>query len=883
MEAFSTAQALASNFTLLAAAPLSVGIVGQGTSDDGAVVLTSAHATLDTDRLAYPFFIPEFTGAAACLQDTVLVAGAASACLAPGVVVGTRTPTPAPTMSVASGTISCGSAVAGDTTGATHVVGRVSGEHHYRLTVPHAREYTFETCEGSSFDTFLWLYAGDHLQASSTVIARNDDACDLQSRITRRLAAGEYTLIVEGYGSNTGSYMLSITCGDKEPTAAPTPTPTSFGHHPGGSTMTLSAPRDIGATGPSATIAFVLMSFSAFADIAGSTVMSATVGGVAHNTPFGNAAARMQFNLTAAAGDQVQAVDPCVYLDEEGDIGWRPTGCVHLGTDGSVVMCECNHLTSFAVLTDANRATGAGGGLSEGEQHTLTWFVFVCVGISIGCLTIVILVYAVSSELRTQAKVILLHLCIVYNLALILFLATATNEFDGDVCTGVGAALHFALLSTFLWMLAEGHHLHQTFVNVFSQRRAQEGRELAVYCSVAYGGPAVEVMLLLFLWPAAYERDDGICFLSKGKGAIWFFLGPALAVIALNVYVLVQVSREVWGLGVLNRSDSQTTEIIAKAKRAFKSSLAFGSILGITWVFGLLSLVVPSSVAFHYTFAVCNALGGLWILGFHLLMDPEVGKKVRMSSLGAMLGSDNGKKKPKKHHVVVIRRKKGSVKFNGSWSGTGTGTDRSVSSEGAPQRGSVASAETAETILKAPSSPSSPSFPDPPNGSNEYVESNPAARRPSGDRPAPGLSLKLLSSPHLGLVDNPALQSNPIIQVPLAGDPPNSGKPVTDGTYLDVSPRGRPGDEEMRSYSAGSFITEEPDDHSGGSAPEESNYSRGLAPEVTEYSVVSPVGAAPDGPTNGVATSSLGENTLTNATFAIADADPVGIGAWMGP
>ena len=316
------------------------------------------------------------------------------------------------------------------------------------------------------------------------------------------------------------------------------------------------------------------------------------------------------------------------------------------------------------------------------------------------------MVYTVASELRAEAKVIQLHLCIVYKLALILFLATATSAFDGDGCIAVGAALHFALLSTFLWMLAEGHHLHQTFVNVFSQRRAQEGRQIAVYCIVAYGGPAVGVLVLVFLWPAAYERDDGLCFLSMQKGAIWFFLGPALTVIALNVYVLVQVSREVWNLGVLDRSDSRTAEIITKTKRAFKSSLAFGSILGITWVFGLLSLVVPDSdggIPLHL-----RALERTW-WALDLRFPPAEGPR------GAQEGADvdsgcnagsvhpctvNGKRKPQKHHVVVIRRKKGSVKFNGAWSGTGTGTDRTSDGSLQPDsRLSVASAGTAEASL----------------------------------------------------------------------------------------------------------------------------------------------------------------------------------------
>jgi len=644
--------------------------------------------------------------------------------------------------------------------------------------------------------------------------------------------------------------------------------------------MTLPAPRDIGVTGQTASVGFVLMSSLPFEDIIGSTVLAATVGGVLHNTPFSDTAARMRFNLTAATGDQVKDVNPCVFWDEI-DADWNATGCKHLRTDGLVVMCECNHLTTFAVLTDANVGAGAGSGLSEEEQHNLAWFVIVCVGISIACLTVVILVYAVFSELRTEAKIILLHLCSMYNLALILFLATATGNFEGDGCIAVGAALHFALLSTFLWMLVEGRHLHQTFVNVFSQRRAQEGRQLALYCSVAYGAPAFEVLLLVLVWPAAYERDYGLCFLSKNEGAIWFFLGPALLVIALNAYVLVQVSREVWGIGVVNKSDSSTAEIIGKTKRAAKASLVFGSILGITWVFGLLSLVVPDSLVFNYFFAICNALGGLWIFAFHLLKDPEASKKLRSSVLGVFMGSSNGKKKPQKQYVNVVRRKKGSVetKFTGAWSGPGTGTDSPVSTGGTLPMGSslsVPGPETAEAgLAEASLKPASP--PAPPQGGNDYAEYNSTADarngyvdvqikqasdyaecspvvRPTGREP---LKLQMDSSGGAYSVGSVKTEENDY----------SVGSALEDDTYsISSAP-------DENDHALGS-TAEENDDSLGQSAPEANNYSAGTAPEV-------PPGSAPDERTNRGATSSPGDTTqsLTNATYAIGD--NVGIGGWI--
>ena len=109
-----------------------------------------------------------------------------------------------PVLHSSEGDLTCGSTFTGDTTGAAHVVGSSSGEHYYRLAVASRTEYTFSTCEGSSYDTQLRLYSGNHLEASSTELADVDDACGLQSRIVMTLQPGTYTLVVEGFSSREG-------------------------------------------------------------------------------------------------------------------------------------------------------------------------------------------------------------------------------------------------------------------------------------------------------------------------------------------------------------------------------------------------------------------------------------------------------------------------------------------------------------------------------------------------------------------------------------------------------------------------------------------------------------------------------------------------------
>jgi len=334
--------------------------------------------------------------------------------------------------------------------------------------------------------------------------------------------------------------------------------------------------------------------------------------------------------MSLVVEDQKVAANPCVWWDAAVS-GWSSVGCsmvdatTTISSSPAVIGCECNHMTSFAILMDASPSQGAG--LSEQEQLDLSIFVYFCVAISIGCLTIVIVVYLLFSELRTQSKTVLMHLCVSYDVALILFMVSGMAGLEGESCKAVGASLHFALLSTFLWMLVEGYTLYQTFANVFGYRRQDKSKALRWYMATAYGLPLIEVLVVYFAWPAAYERDDGVCFLAKNNNAMWLFVGPVLVVIVLNIYALVKISRVIYDLPSVSPRDSTTAEIIGKAKRAFKSALTFGSIMGITWLLGLLSFFAASELAFHYTFAVFNALGGVWIFGFHLAGDPEVKKR----------------------------------------------------------------------------------------------------------------------------------------------------------------------------------------------------------------------------------------------------------------
>ena len=93
----------------------------------------------------------------------------------------------------------------------------------------------------------------------------------------------------------------------------------------------------------------------------------------------------------------------------------------------------------------------------------------------------------------------------------------------------------------------------------------------------------------------------------------------------INIVVFVLVIRQMMG----TRHVQNKTQV-EKVKAGVKASAVILPLLGITWLFGLLSFS-SSTVAFKYLFAITNSLQGLMIFIFHCLLNKQVrGKMFRM-------------------------------------------------------------------------------------------------------------------------------------------------------------------------------------------------------------------------------------------------------------
>jgi hypothetical protein len=108
--------------------------------------------------------------------------------------------------------VACGDTVTGSTISANNSGGNAAGDVFYKFTgTGTVQQVTVSLC-GSSYDTYLRIYSDCTL---SNQIAFNDDSCGAQSELTFTSdGTSTYYIMVEGFSSNTGDFVLNVTCDD---------------------------------------------------------------------------------------------------------------------------------------------------------------------------------------------------------------------------------------------------------------------------------------------------------------------------------------------------------------------------------------------------------------------------------------------------------------------------------------------------------------------------------------------------------------------------------------------------------------------------------------------------------------------------------------------
>ncbi|XP_067269527.1 adhesion G-protein coupled receptor D1 isoform X3 [Pseudorasbora parva] len=304
----------------------------------------------------------------------------------------------------------------------------------------------------------------------------------------------------------------------------------------------------------------------------------------------------------------------CAFLDYNFKEGvWSNEGCVRADGNLSFSICLCNHLTNFAILMQVVPLE-----LSKAHQVALSAISYIGCSISIFCLAITLVTFAVLSSvstIRNQRYHIHANLAFAILVAQILLLISFRFSPSTLPCKIMAVLLHFFFLCAFAWMLVEGLHLYSMVIKVFSS----ESSKHFYYYAIGWGSPLVICVVSMTLSLNSYG-EVGNCWLSLNNGAIWAFVAPALFVIMVNIGILVAVTR------IISRISAENYKVHGDAnsvKLTTKAVAVLLPILGISWIFGVLA-VNDHSLLFQYMFAVFNSLQGFFIFLFHCLLNSEV-------------------------------------------------------------------------------------------------------------------------------------------------------------------------------------------------------------------------------------------------------------------
>ena len=329
----------------------------------------------------------------------------------------------------------------------------------------------------------------------------------------------------------------------------------------------------------------------------------------------------------------------CVYTSnysvaQTGDLLWDTITCTKLPTSNNThTMCNCTHLTSFAILMSPDPYYSSGTGMS----------VFSYFSLSISILFLLISLALHFMKLSITGAVLFVHRNLIFTILLsqiVFVLGIERNEVE-TLCLIIAAFLHYILLVSFVWMLIEAINalilIKRPFINQFWLK--------IIYACFAYLSPLIIVAVTLGVSICDYGHyplaNGGVaqvstsnCWLPRRNGRYWAFIGPALIIIAVNCILLfgilililrLQFKRK--QIRASSMKSSQTETLVKGLASAVRATVLMVPILGITWIFGVFALnsinVVVSQVS-QWLFLVFNCYQGVFIFIFFCLLNQEV-------------------------------------------------------------------------------------------------------------------------------------------------------------------------------------------------------------------------------------------------------------------
>ncbi|XP_078327321.1 uncharacterized protein LOC111115469 [Crassostrea virginica] len=295
---------------------------------------------------------------------------------------------------------------------------------------------------------------------------------------------------------------------------------------------------------------------------------------------------------------------------------WSEQGCILVKRDIKGTVCECDHLTNFAILMRPYSS-------DREDEQSLKTISLVGVVLSIIFIALTFIIYILTWRfIKSDQNIMMLNLCVSLVLAYIVFISSVEQKDNEGLCVAITAVLHYLFLATFFNMLGMGLYYFMsitvTYYAMYVANNFKSKSRIHWILVGTWGIPFVIVMIGLgSFWGKGYHLRF-YCWLSSESGSLYLFIVPVCLIAVINILIIVSLVRVLCATSAMANSSLKK-----KAASGLRSLGTLLPVLGVTWLFGILA-VNEKADAFQYIFVIANALQGVFIFASHVLLNKKV-------------------------------------------------------------------------------------------------------------------------------------------------------------------------------------------------------------------------------------------------------------------
>ncbi len=246
-----------------------------------------------------------------------------------------------------------------------------------------------------------------------------------------------------------------------------------------------------------------------------------------------------------------------------------------------------------------------------------SYLTFICLVLSLVCLFLVIQTYLIFPELRNLPGKNLLNLTMSLFLGQLLWLIP-DECFMPNFCDVVAVIKHYLFLVSFVAMATIAWDTHLAFAGKGFQNRREEmkkreNKDFCKYSAIVWGLPAI------FVVPCAVADRTDIYAVYVNEQLCWFDnVQPQKYLFVLPIGLLLLFNVIFFALTVFDiqriRSDTRIIRADQRDKTMLWIVLKLSSLMGFSWLFGFIYLLVKTSTpVFSYLFVIFASLQGVYI------------------------------------------------------------------------------------------------------------------------------------------------------------------------------------------------------------------------------------------------------------------------------